>query len=295
MQVTITNRKNTAVIDSRGAELQSFQTADGTEYIWQGDPVYWSGRSPVLFPIIGNLRNDLAMIEGKPYHIPKHGIARHAEFTLTEQYPDRVTFTLTADENTLSQYPFLFCLRLHYRITDNGLRIDYEIQNQGDHPMPFCFGTHPAFRCPLYAGERFTDYQVLFNRGEQLESLVYENRIKEVDLSAKGYTLTSQGISLDYRLFDNDALIFEGICSDAVTLCHREKGHGIRLSFAPFFAIGIWTPFQVESPFLCLEPWNGMAVRTDEGDDFAKKRMLRNLNPSETAEYYLEMTPVCGK
>ena len=188
MQVTITNQYNTAVIDSRGAELQSFQTADGTEYIWQGDPAYWSGRSPVLFPIIGNLRNDLAMIDGKPYHIPKHGIARHAEFTLTEQHSDRATFTLTADEHTLSQYPFLFCLRLHYRVTGSGLRIDYRSKTGGINRCHFVLAPIPLFVAPFMRENSLLIIRCCSTEGNNWKAWFMKTRSKRLT-SRQGDTL----------------------------------------------------------------------------------------------------------
>lgn len=294
MLVTIQNESYTATISSLGAELQSFRENSGLEYIWDGKEEFWSGRSPVLFPIIGNLRNDEIQINGKSYLIPKHGFSRRMEFSVLEQAADRVTFELKAGEQTLAQYPFLFSLQLTYRFTQDGLRIDYRIINQGEEKMIYCFGTHPAFRCPLYEGESFDDYRVSFNKTETGQSLVYENKIHEVDLDQRVDVLKNSGFDLNHKLFANDALIFESITSDAVRLLHREKGHGVELRFGKFSAIGIWTPAHAPAPFVCLEPWNGMAVRTDEGDDFASKRFAKELMPSGEDRYYLEFVPIKG-
>ena len=294
MLVTIQNERYTAVISSLGAELQSFRENDGFEYIWEGKEEFWSGRSPVLFPIIGNLRNDQIQINGKNYSIPKHGFARRMEFTLIGSDEGSAVFELKANEATLTQYPFLFSLTLSYSFTEDGLRIDYRVKNCGEEPMLYCLGTHPAFRCPLMEEERFEDYRVSFNKNEAGKSLVYENKIKAIDMAQQADVLKDNGIDLNYRLFDNDALIFDSISSDAVRLSHREKGHGMELRFADFDAIGVWTPFHRESPFVCLEPWNGMAVRTDEGDDFAKKRLVKTIEPQTTDCYYLEFVPLNG-
>ncbi len=295
MLIEIKNDKYAAVISSLGAELQSFRKNSGPEYIWEGKAEFWSGRSPVLFPIIGNLRNDTISIGGKTYTIPKHGLARRREFSVLECTEDTATFELAADEETLTHYPFLFSLRISYRFTAEGLRLDYQVINRGEQTMLYCFGTHPAFRCPLFEGERFEDYRISFNREETAKSLVFDSSKMEFNPENQVDVLENSGFDLEYSLFDRDALVFDPICSDAVRLTHREKGHGVELRFADFAAIGIWTPDHKKAPFVCLEPWNGMAVRSNEGDDFENKHLAKQLAPHNTASYYLEIVPIKAK
>ena len=166
MLIHIKNENETAAIDTLGAELVSFMGDDGFEHIWQGDKTYWGGHAPVLFPIVGALRDNRTCINGEWYEMKRHGVARHEEFTVTEQGEDYVTLQLTANEETKKQYPFDFVLTVSYYLTGSSITTKFTVKNADTKPMPFCIGGHPGFNIPIQSDEVFEDYDIVFEEKE---------------------------------------------------------------------------------------------------------------------------------
>ena len=162
MRIHIKNENESAAIDTLGAELVSFMGDDGFEHIWQGDKTYWGGHAPVLFPIVGALRDNRTCINGEWYEMKRHGVARHEEFTVTEQGEDYVTLQLTANEETKKQYPFDFVLTVSYYLTGSSITTKFTVKNADTKPMPFCIGGHPGFNIPIQSDEVFEDYDIVF-------------------------------------------------------------------------------------------------------------------------------------
>ena len=160
-----------ATARSLGGELVSLRDGDGLEYIWQGDPAFWAGQNPILFPVVGSLKDGKVDIGGKTCEMGRHGFARGLEFAPVEQGEDFVTLELRENEETLMQYPFPFSLKVTHRLLEDGFSTTFTVKNTGTTPMPFCIGAHTAIRCPLQAGERFEDYELLFEEPEQADSL----------------------------------------------------------------------------------------------------------------------------
>ena len=167
MLIHIKNENETAAIDTLGAELVSFMGDDGFEHIWQGDKTYWGGHAPVLFPIVGALRDNRTCINGEWYEMKRHGVARHEEFTVTEQGEDYVTLQLTANEETKKQYPFDFVLTVSYYLTGSSITTKFTVKNADTKPMPFCIGGHPGFNIPIQSDEVFEDYDIVFEEKEE--------------------------------------------------------------------------------------------------------------------------------
>ena len=163
MELTLKNEHCAVTVTDAGAMLRSL-VRDGREYLWQGDPAYWAGQAPVCFPIVGVLPKGASTAFGKPCRMKRHGVARINPFTLTEHHRNGATFTQAADDNTLAAYPFDYRLEIRYELVDSTVAVTYHIINSGGEPMPFVIGGHPAFNCPLAAGERFEDYKVRFDR-----------------------------------------------------------------------------------------------------------------------------------
>ena len=172
-----------ATAESNGGELVSLKDKCGTEYIWGGEAPFWSGRNPVLFPIVGRLNGGVIHFDGKPYEMAQHGFARRCEFTVAEQGQDYIVFELQENEETLAKYPFRFLLQVRHQLKDDGFSTAFCIKNNGDTPMPFCIGAHTAFRCPIHAGEKFEDYQIVFDRPETTEKILLnkDNLISHTD------------------------------------------------------------------------------------------------------------------
>ena len=167
--VTIENEKLKAVISSKGAELQSLVNKEtGLEYMWNADPVYWSKHSPVLFPIVGTLKDDTYFYKDKAYQLPRHGFARERVFLKDQVSISEAVFTLTQDADTLAVYPFAFSLKLRYKLLDNLLTCTYEVTNTGYDELLFSVGAHPAFAVPMVKNTVYSDYYLQFNKTEKL-------------------------------------------------------------------------------------------------------------------------------
>ncbi|MBQ9990186.1 MAG: aldose 1-epimerase family protein [Lachnospiraceae bacterium] len=291
MRVTITSHGYEAVIESLGAELKSLKSPDGKEYIWNADPKHWMRSSPLLFPTIGNVRNNKTIIAGKEYSMPKHGFCKESEFTLLEQTENRAAFSLTDSPLTHESYPFSFELRLTYELEESKLKMTYLVINRDTDSMIYHIGAHPGFNCPLEEGEAFSDYVIEFAQDERLESYVYdlENMCFFAD-KRMVHGATGKMLKLSGELFDQDALYFYHTNSRSVALKNPVSGKGIRMDYPDFVSIAFWTPMGGNAPFLCLEPWNGSGIFEDEDDHFANKRDIQTLAAGKQKEYRLSIS-----
>lgn len=270
-----------AVVRDMGAELISLTGPQGKEYMWSGDPTYWSGRNPVLFPMVGRIPEGKTVFEGVPHELSKHGFARGSVFTLVERGEDFITLELRESEATLAQYPYPFRLTITHRLTDAGFSTEYRVDNSGEKAMPFCIGGHPAFLCPQYEGERFEDYELVFDEEETCETLRFP-KSGHLDLNLRRPFLDhSRSYALNREIFrEEDTIMPIGLRSTGVTLRHRETGHGVYMTAPDFPMLAFWSPDN--GPFLCLEPWQGCPPVDGEGEEFSAKRFCVTLRPGES-------------
>jgi galactose mutarotase-like enzyme len=279
--ITLQNSLLTATINPKGAELNSLKDST-TEYIWHGDPKFWGKHSPVLFPIVGTLKNNSYLHNGQPYALNRHGFARDNVFAVKEQHDNSVTFSLTANDETKKVYPFDFELQLVYTLTENILEIRYNVINNGTTTLPFSIGAHPAFALP----GNFESYSLVFEEAEPLVSTQLENDLLSpttVQIPVQGNTLP-----LDYKLFANDALIFKGLKSKTVTIV-KNSAELLKVSFADFPHLGIWT--KEDAPFICIEPWQGYSDSAESIGVFTQKEGIVNLPEKQkfTASLQIEI------
>lgn len=287
MIVRIRNGQAVAAIDSVGAQLLSYQDSDHREYVWDQNPEYWGSSSPILFPMISNLRPCGTEMEGKMYPLPRHGIVRYAPFSITEQQAHRVTFCTTSTEETLKVYPYDFALYVTFSLEGEALHVEMKVVNTGDKQMYYHIGGHPGFYCPMHAGERFEDYNIQFPCKENIYSPVYDIHTLQVEHAKQEHHLNdSNCIPLDYSLFDSDAMIFTGLKSPYLSIVHKDTGKGLRFTPENFETVAIWSPIGKKAPFLCIEPWNGTAIWDTDDDVFAHKKGICSLKAGESS--------VCG-
>lgn len=280
MEHTLTRDGWQAVVHAEGAELVSLTAPDGTSYLWHGDPAYWSGRNPVLFPLVGRLTGDQTVFEGRPFQLNKHGFARRSRFTWVERGAETAVLTLRESEATLAQYPYPFRLTITHHLTGEGFSTEYQVKNPGDRPMPFCIGGHPAIRCPLHEGERFEDYDLVFDEEETCDLLRLRENGHLNDTLRRSFLQNSRRFPLNRAIFqEEDTLMPTGLRSHGVALLHRGSGHGVHLDAPDFPMLAFWTP--PEAPFLCLEPWHGCPPVDGEGAEFSEKRFCITLQPGE--------------
>ena len=279
-----------AVVQTRGGELVSLRR-HGMEYIWGGDPAFWSGRNPILFPIVGSLKSGRVDIGEQTYVMSRHGFARNLDFAPVEQDGGSIILELRESGETLERYPFPFSLRVRHQLLEDGFSTAFTVENTGAAPLPFCIGAHTAFRCPLFDGERFEDYQLVFSQHEDASTLLLtpEGLIRG---RASEPMLFDGALPLDYETFRRlDTIIFRQLRSDTVSLMHRETGRGVKLDFSQFPMVAFWT--KPGAPFLCLEPWQGCAAFDDETGRFQDKPFAITLAPGEkkTLAYTVTLLP----
>ena len=267
-----------AVVRTKGGELVSLRDGDGLEYIWQGDPAFWSGQNPILFPIVGSLKEGRVEINGQTCEMDRHGFARRMEFTPTEQGEDFITLELRENGETWKHYPFSFSLKVTHRLLEDGFSTTLTVENTGNAHMPFCIGAHTAIRCPLHPGERFEDYVLRFEAPERADSHLLNKAGLIRHDGWKPMLDESAIIPLNYGYFSEmDTIIFSMLHSGTVALVHQDTGRGIQLDFSEFPMVAFWTP--PGAPFLCLEPWQGCAAYDNESGMFADKPFRVTLEP----------------
>ena len=269
MILTISNSQLSATINTKGAELISL-VKNHKNYIWQVNETYWNKTSPVLFPIVGKLKNDTYIYKGKKYHLPRHGFARGMEFSFEQRSDSQIVFELNETEETKLKYPFDFKLYLAYTLMGNELVIEYFVRNQTDEVLPFSIGAHPAFAIP----ENFNEYSLQFNKEDIFET----NHLENESFNGKTTLIDTKNseLQLNYNLFEKDALVFKNLKSSEVILKYHDKNI-LKVNFDNFPYLGIWT--KLNAPFLCIEPWCGLADNSNHNGNFEEKEGV-NLLPS---------------
>ncbi|WP_438496153.1 aldose 1-epimerase family protein [Paenibacillus sp. IHBB 3054] len=269
-----------AEISTLGAELVSFTRKDtGTEYIWSGDAAYWTGRSPVLFPIIGAVRNGEIKVGGHAYKLANHGFARRSEFRVVEADESRAVFLLTSSEHTLSSYPFQFNLYITYTLNDSTLKLDYRVENIDGGNISFQLGTHPAFNCPLDENGSFSDYALEFSETENLDREFLNDAGLRISRKSEPVLREERSLPLSHEMFKDGALIFQNVTSRQITLKSRLTGKSVAVSFEGFPDLGIWQPLN--APFVCIEPWQGFADSDVFEGELSEKEGIVTLPPGE--------------
>ena len=285
---SIAKGRVTAAVDSAGAQLMSL-TLDGGEYLWQRDERFWPRCAPVLFPIVGNIRNDRADSAQGEIKFGRHGLARNYEHDLIARGDDSLTYELVSSDDTRAKYPYDFCLRMTYRIVDDALEQEFYVENTGDVTLPFVVGGHPAFNVPAPGDDAdFSAYCLKFAKAWSYTSpistetglLDWQDRFELLD--------DSDTLPLTHELFDVDTLTFEDVPERTVTLT-GPAGHGMRVDFDGFDYLGVWS--APNAPFVALEPWCGTATRTDEDDVFEHKQGMMFLAPGESVTKTFVMRP----
>lgn len=241
----------------KGGELKNFfNKATGLEYIWNSDPAYWAKSSPILFPIVGALKDGTYTYQDKSYSMSRHGFARDLNFEVTEQEDASVCFSLTHNAETLRIYPFEFVLQLRYQLQETILTCTYEVYNPSDNQdLLFSIGGHPAFKVPLTSSGTYQDHFLKFKNDAALQYHHIKGNLIADETAA--LPLTDGRLPLHHDLFAEDALVFKNMKSDEITIASNLHAHGVSFSFPEFPFFGIWAATGAD--FVCLEPWCGIA------------------------------------
>jgi galactose mutarotase-like enzyme len=271
MKIQIKNQFLEATFNTLGAELISLKSAE-KEYMWEGNPEFWSKHSPILFPIVGGLKEDTYFFDGNEYHLPRHGFARTKEFEILQQAENSIVFLLKSDSETLKVYPFHCELQIEYILFENKLEVHYKVENRSPEKMYFSIGGHPAFALP----EHFENYSLLFKTDNELEFTALENNL--LLEKTQNLEVENNKLPLNYQLFEKDALVFKNHQIDSITI--QENGHNVlKVNFEKFPDLGIWT--KINAPFICIEPWFGHADGVNTNQNLEEKAGIQILKEHE--------------
>ena len=276
--ITIQNNKLKATFNELGAELTSLINLNtDKEIIWEGNSDFWGGQSPVLFPIIGALKNEQYIFEGKTYELPRHGFARRRTFDVKNSSDNDVIFELKSDSDSLKIYPFEFSLEIKYILVENKLIVSYQVKNWSEKEMYFSLGAHPGFAIDTKNGLKYDDYEIAFSDDEKLEiHPLVDNLISN---GTQTIELENKTLPLTYELFSKDALVMTNMKSQELILRNKKNHHKVIFSFSNFPYFGIWAAKNAD--FVCLEPWQGIADLENHNQELTEKFGILKLKNGE--------------
>lgn len=276
---TIENEQLKVDIKTKGAELDSiFSKKNKLEYMWGADPAFWPKKSPILFPIVGTVKQNTYYYDNVPFQLNRHGFARDMEFSVTTQNGTSITMTLAADPTTLKVYPFPFTLSVTYTVDANELAVTYHVTNRGTGNMFFSIGGHPAFRMPLESGLHYEDYYIEFEEKEQANRwLISPEGL--IESESAPYLKGQNKVQLSKAMFSKDAVVFKGLKSSRLTIKTDRSSHGFMFEFKEFPYMAFWaTP---NADFICIEPWCGIADSTGSSQQLVEKDGINQLLPNQ--------------
>ena len=283
--IEIASGKLTARIDPFGAELQSLTDAQGREHMSSGDPAFWSGRAPLLFPIVGRLNGDILQVEGQDYPLEKHGFARRSRFELVRHDAGSVLLRLRDSDATRAMYPFAFELHAAFALEGATLRMTVAVRNPGDVPLPTSFGYHPAFAWPLPGVDRAA-HEIIFERDEPapLRRVTPEGMFGP---DPKASPVNGNRFRLTDDLFADDALVWTNLNSRRMTY-GVDDGPQLDIAFPDTPHLGIWT--KPGAAFVCIEPWAGHADPKDYAGEFRDKPGVIEIAPGASRSFRMDVS-----
>ena len=270
---TLKNDRLTVLINQTGAEIRSIKF-DSEDVLWSGDPEFWAGVSPIMFPVCGGLRDDIFEFEGKQYPMVKHGYARFEKFEVESSTNSSVTFLHKSSEETHKHFPWDYELRITYSLHGAALDVRYDVKNTSDSTMLFSIGSHEGYACP----EGIEDYDIIFPQKETLDAWP----ISGYFLEHKPVRLLKESnvFPLYYKYFAVDALVFKDLKSRSATLRNRRTGRSVTVNFPDCNYFLLWT--RPDAGYICMEPWCGIQSMVDDGYDISVKEGIKRLAAGST-------------
>lgn len=270
------------IIESKksGAELtRIYSKKQSKDVLWCGDSKHWGRQSPILFPIVGKLIDNQTNIEGNTYSMGQHGFARDLDFKILDITKDSISYILESDENTKKLYPYSFELIIKYTLVESSINIEWIVKNTDSKDIYFSIGAHPAFNVPMNNNESLKDCYLKFKHRDNVSKIELNG-----PYSDKSINLDSlEKLELSSDLFKNDALIYTNI--DEISIHSNKSNEFIKLDFKDFPLVGVWTPYYKDSnstaPFLCIEPWYGLADNINSNKQYMDKDYINKLNIGE--------------
>jgi galactose mutarotase-like enzyme len=273
---TIATDHISASIKADGAELCSLKNADDLELLWQAG-TEWPRHAPLLFPIVGRLKNDELRHRGQTYPMTQHGFARDSRFVWLEREPTFCRLALEDGPETRARYPFAFRLVVTYALRDADLEVTLQIFNMGEEVLPASVGAHPAFNWPLSPGLAKADYRLVFAAQETAPVRRLADGLMRPE--AEPTPIHGDTLELSEQLFAGDAIIMDRLAGSSVRY-EGPRGPSIEMSWDGFRELGVWSK-PLGAPFLCIEPWRGYASPSGFDGEFSDKPGLMHIPPTE--------------
>ena len=291
MIYTIENKLLKVSVDTSGAQLHSvYSKASKTEYIWQGDPAYWSGRAYNLFPFIGRRYKNLYSYDGELYTSRPHGLARYYLFRIESRTATKLTMVFSDDDESLLEFPFRFEFRVEFTLEDAALKVRYIVTNLDDKTLICSFGGHPGINIPFGNGN-FEDYYLEFSEKTNVQRQLLSISDRFMADKAVPYPL-QDGVKLplQHNLFDHDAIILSNTSREVYVKCDKEEKY-VSLRYDDYKYIGFWHPGKTNAPFVCLEPWSALPATDGIIETLETKEDMTHVPAKESAEksYVLEI------
>jgi galactose mutarotase-like enzyme len=277
MKTTLGNSQLNVAVNFKGAEISSVKNTQGLEYIWQAKKDVWARHAPILFPIVGKLKNDEFIFEDESYSLPQHGFARDMDFELISGDESSCCFRLSSNDETLQKYPFEFDLDVTHSLEGSTLITSYRVKNNSVGAMFFSIGAHPGFNCPLAPAEKFEDYYLEFENSSLQRTLLKDGLISDQKSELQ---LKDKKLFLAPELFDQDALVFENSQVNRVSLRSSISPHSITMECKGWPYFGVWTK-KGNRHFICLEPWHGIADHVSHDQKLNRKKGIITLPSAE--------------
>lgn len=280
MEYTIQNEALRVSAEAFGAQLTSIQGKDGVERLWQGDPDIWKGRAPILFPLIGRLKNETYTLEGKSYRIPIHGFGQRVAWELTDKSDTAMTFLLKDTEETRAQYPFRFACEVTYALEGAVLVKTHRVRNESDTPMYYEIGGHDGYRTTLTPGEKMADSYIEFPAGvTALHPIVNDSNLM-LTRDTREVPLENGRFYLKPGVFALDALILQDLPERRLTLASDKNDRRVTVRFDDYPYVGIWSrPKDFDTDYVCIEPWSALPDAAYLGTELSEKLGVRTLAP----------------
>lgn len=276
---TLSNDHLSLAVSDLGAEMQRLTTHDGRDLLWDGDAAYWSGRAPILFPIVGRAADNRIAVGPFEAEMAQHGFARRSVFALEDASQDMCRHVLSDTEVTRAIYPFSFALRVTHQLRGGAVKVRVEIENCDDQDMPFGFGFHPAFRWPL-PGAKGQPHQIILDNGAEPALTRLEGGLLPDHVQASPFKAGKLTISSDQ--FHDDAMIFPEGAGEGLSF-GVENGPQLKFKFENLPNLALWS--KPGAPFLCVEPWHGMAARAGASAQISDRPYSVALASGKSAQF----------
>lgn len=279
MDVTIQNERMKAVIRDKGAELVSL-TLDGREYLWDGNPTYWTGHAPNLFPFVGRLYEEKYTLHGKEYPLGRHGFAKLTTFDVLAQSDNAVTFGITDTEETRKCYPYAFDFQLTYSLEGTSLYITADVFNRDEKILFFGYGGHPGFKVPMEEGRKFEDYYLQFPEKCHPDQILMSDDVLVTGQSTPYPLVEGTKLPLHHALFDHDAIVLTNTPYQ-VTLTADGAEHAVTVDYPGMPYIGFWHAVKTDAPYVAIEPWVSLPGREGIVEEFSSLSDLIGVQPED--------------